>query len=309
MRYGSWVRPRGAAAALTGVLLVCGCGGDAGLSISNPTGQCIGGTGAQIEGTVRMPRGRVAQAGSAAQRFASAIWSQAAAIDGNVSPVGAGAEVTLVELREEDVANGTEPGPLEIATTDENGQYCIRLPGGTDHNVCRYMVQVGNRDDRTLTRAFLFSSSPGDDIDIDFQSEATVRVILAQIPPATLCDFSPDEIRNIYNAVRIAPGTADGENADEINAVAASIAAADPVVNEAVSAAYNRPGTPTASPTPGAPSATPTGPAPTRTAGAAGTATFTPAGTGTADLSTRTPTPQDGNPTATRPATRTPTPA
>jgi hypothetical protein len=283
------------------LLLFWGCGGDAGLSINTPSGQCVGGTGPQIEGVVRMPGGQVAQAGGAAERFANAIWSSAAAIEGSVRAVAAGVPVTLVELREEDVADGTDPGPLEITTTDEAGEFCLRLPGGTDHNVCRYVVQVGNRDDGTLTRAFLFSST--DAADIDFQTEATVRVILQQIPPAMLCDFAPDEIRNIYNAVRIAPGTATGQNADEINAVAASIAAADPVVEAAVLAAYERPRSPTASPTggtPGAPSATPTAMLPTRMP-------TTPGGTRTAVQGTRTPTPQGG--TATRPPTRTPTPA
>lgn len=305
MGLGSWVARVRAVSALAALLLFWGCGGDAGLSINTPTGQCVGGSGPQIEGVVRMPDGQVARADSAVERFASVVWSRALAISGDVLPVGAGVKVDLIELRQEDVENGTEPGAVEVTTTNENGQYCIRLPGGTDHNVCRYVLQVGNADDRTLTRAFLFSST--EPIDIDFQSEATVRLILAEIPPATLCDFSPDEIRNIYNAVRIAPGTATGEDADEINAVASSIAAADPVVDAALAAAFDRPRTPTASPSGGAPPspASPTPPpgsTPTRTEIVARTATFTPR----PPAPTRTATPPGGNPTV--PRSRTPTP-
>jgi hypothetical protein len=284
-----------AISALAAAAAFCGCGGDAGLTISKPAGQCTSGTGPQIEGVVQMPHGQVAQRATTLERVARAIWSQAAALTGTVSRVGAQVEVTLVELRPEDVINGTDPGPIDVARTGDNGEFCIRLPGGTDQNVCRYVVQVGDREDGTLTRAFVFSADQS--TDIDFRSEATVRLILEQIPPASLCDFSPQEIRNIYNAVSAAPGDAVGENADEINAVATSIAAADPVVDAAIAAAFDRPltpiVTPTVTPTVVLPTATPTGPkgpTPTRTEITARTATFTP-------RSTRTPVP----PTATPP--------
>ena len=293
MRHGSWWRRPLATSAIAAAAAFCGCGGDANLSISKPAGQCTSGTGPQIEGVVQMPHGRVAQNGSALERVARAIWAQAAALTGTVSRVGAQVEVSLVELRPEDVIDGTDPGAIDVARTGDNGEFCIRLPGGTDENVCRYVVQVGDREDGTLTRAFVFSVNQS--IDIDFRSEATARLILEQIPPASLCDFSPQDIHNIYNAVSNAPGEAVGENADEINAVATSIAASDPVVVAAISSSIppRTPViTPTVTPTVVLPTATPTGPkgpTPTRTAITARTSTPT-------QRSTRTPVP----PTATR---------
>lgn len=310
MRHGSWRRRLGVSViALT--LPMWGCGGDAGLSITKPPGQCTGGTGPKIVGIVRMPHGEVASRGGAVQRLAAAVWAQAKAITASVSPVGPNVEVTLVELRQEDLDDGTEPGAVDIATTGDNGEYCIRLPDGTDFNVCRYVVQVGNREDGTLTRAFVFDSPAT--IDIDYLSEATMRVILAQIPPATLCEFSPADIENIYTAVRIAPGDAVGENADEVNAVAASIAAADPVVDEAISSAIDRPRTPTTTPTsgetPSTPaSPTPTGSTPTRTPILRRTDTPTVRVTRTPVPGTRTATSGAATVTPARPATRTPTP-
>jgi hypothetical protein len=236
-----------------------------------------------------MPNGKVARAGGAWQRIAAALWSEAAAITGAVSPV-VGTSVDLVELRQEDLDNGTQPGSVGSATTGSDGAFCIGLAANTDQNVCRYMLQVGSADDHTLTRAFVFSTT--DKINIDFRSEATVRLILAQIPPATLCDFTPDEIRSIYDAVVAAPGTATGANASEINAVAETIAAADPGVQAAIAAAYTPP-TPTETSTP-----TATGPTPTRTPFPTETETYTP-------RSTRTP--LVDTPTLTPPRTRTPT--
>jgi hypothetical protein len=287
-----------ATSAIAAAAAFCGCGGDAALSISKPAGQCTSGAGPQIEGVVQMPHGSVAQNGSALERVARAIWAQAAALTGTVSRVGAQVEVTLVELRPEDVINGTDPGAIDVARTGDNGEFCIRLPGGTDENVCRYIVQVGDREDGTLTRAFVFSVNPDQSIDIDFRSEATVRLILEQIPPASLCDFSPQEINHIYNAVSNAPGEAVGENADEINAVATSIAASDPVVVAAISSSIppRTPVamTPTTTPPIALPSATPTGTGPkgatpTRTAITARTSTPTQRSTRTPLPPTRTP--------------------
>jgi hypothetical protein len=232
MGKGSRVRRRWAAAVATAVAL-CGCGGNAGLNINSPNA-CTGGGGLQVTGVVEMPNGRIAQAGGLLERFARAVWPEAAAITGAVRPV-AGARVALVELRQEDLDNGTEPGAVATATTNKQGEFCMPLPDGTDENVCRFVVEVGTTADRTLTRAFVFSTA--DAIDIDYRSEATVRVILHQIPPSSLCDFSPPEISDIYDAVVAAPGTATGSTADEINAVAASLAASDPGVAAALAAA------------------------------------------------------------------------
>ena len=304
MRQGSSVRLplTGAAAAL--MLWLGGCGGSADVAI---TKLCDGdASGVQITGVVQMPNGQIARERGAWERIAGTLWSAASAITASVSPVATGQLIELVELRPEDLSSGTDPGPVEVGTTGPNGEYCIGLPAGTDQNVCRYVIQVGNRNDSTLTRAFVFNTS--ERIDVDFRSEATVRAILAQIPPAGLCDFSPDEIRTIYDAVVAAPGVATGSNADEVNALAATLALADPGVDAALSAAFPRPATPTATPSSAPPTATATGPTPTRTEVMRRTETFTPRGTRTPLPVTHSPTPPAHTATAVRPPTRTPTP-
>lgn len=286
-----WAR-LGLTSGMVAVLSLCGCGGDAGLKLVDA--QCGGGRGLQVRGVVAMPHGRVAHGATVWERFASAVWSEAVAITGAVQPVGSGVTVSLVELRQEDPRG--DPGAIEVVRTDENGEYCIGLPDGTDHTVCRYVLQVGSRDDDTLTRAFVFSND--DPFDIDFRSEAVVRLVLAEIPPATLCQFSPSELQTIYDAVDAAPGMAIGDDVAQINAVAASIASLDPGVDAAISAAINRAPTLTPTPTAAPATATPTGPTPTRTEILRRTETVTPRATRT---------PAGATPTDARPATRTPT--
>lgn len=268
MRNDSRGRGRRIAAATVVALSLWGCGSSSDVNIDTPTG-CEGSSGPQISGSVQLPNGRLARADGMLERVAGALWSAAKAISGDVSPAH-NVTVQLVELRHEDVIAGRDPGPVREAVTSQGGEYCIALPAGTDVNTCRYMVRVGRADDSTLTRAFVFSTD--ERIDIDFRSEAAARVILDEIPPANLCDFSPGGIRGIYDAVAAAPGTATGDDVDEINAVATSLAFSDPGVEEAVAAALE--------PTPRPP--------PTR-------------------AGTRTSTPQVATPTRTRaPATATP---
>ncbi|MDX2169564.1 MAG: hypothetical protein SF182_21020 [Deltaproteobacteria bacterium] len=288
-----WRRGRGliSSTALMG-LVAAGCGGDANLGISTPE-QCGGGKGPQVNGVVRMPDGRVAQVPAALERVANAVVGVAQALSGGVSPVGRGTTVELVELRAEDLRNGTQPPALEFGTTGSNGRYCVNLRADTDRSVCRYLVQVGNRDDRTLTRAFVFGDD--DAIDIDYRSEAAVRLILQRIPPAELCDFDLDELRDIYQAVLAVPGTVQGADAEEINAIATTLAAADPGVQAAIAAAGDLP-----------PTAVPTETLPPGSVTATRTATATrPPGTPTATPppGADTPTP---NPTGSRRPTRTP---
>jgi hypothetical protein len=331
---------RCAATAIALAIALWGCGSNSDVHVNSPNG-CDGASGPQVTGIVQMPNGKVAQAPTWRERVSSIVWNAAAALNGDVRPVRGGVVVNLVQLRPEDLSSGREPGVITLGTTHTDGSFCIGLPPQTDANTCRFMVQVGNSAAGTLTRAFVFSTEDG--IDIDFRSEATVRSILATIPPAGLCDFSPGEIRSIYDAVAGAPGTALGADADEINAVAASLAAQDPGVQDAIAAALGLPRTatatrPPASATPssaasGTPESTSTVPAAEFTA-TAGTTTspessptaeitatapitataessVTPQVTGTAATSptsartTRTPT---STPMTTQPPTRTSTP-
>jgi hypothetical protein len=241
------------AAATAAVLVLWGCGGSSDVNVNSPT-SCDGGRGPQVTGVVQLPDGRLAREGGMLERVAATVWSAAEAITGSVRPA-TNVRIELIEIRPEDVISGRDPGAIEVGSTRANGEYCIGLPEGTDVNVCRYMVRVGDTAAGTLTRAFVFSTD--ERIDIDFRSEATVRVIFEEIPPADLCTFSPGGIRGIYDAVAAAPGVATGDDIDEINAVATSLALADPGVAEAVADALE--------PTPGPP--------PTR----AGTRTSTPA--------------------------------
>ena len=213
------------------VFASCGGGSD---SVNIKSTPCEGAT-THVSGVVQMPHGRLAASDGIGQRLAAAVWSSAAALVGNVSPVGSGVSVELAELRQQNLNDGTEPGAVALAETDSDGRFCIELPPGTDENVCRFMLRVGSSADKTLTRAFVFSTAV--DMLIDYRSEATARIILRQIPPAGLCDFSPTDLNNIYTAVADVDGTATGMNADQINAVATSLALADPGVNAAVQAA------------------------------------------------------------------------
>jgi hypothetical protein len=278
--------------------IASGCGGDANLGISTPEQQCTGGGGPRVSGVVRMPNGRVAQTAGTLERLANTVVGVAQALSGGATAVGRGTTVELVELREEDVRNHTTPPTLEFAETGNNGRYCVGLRTDTDRSVCRYMVQVGNSDDRTLTRAFVF----GDDdvIDIDYRSEAAVRLVLQHIPPAELCDFDLDELRDIYQSIVDAPGTVNGSNAEEVNAIATTLAAADANVQAVLAGAGELPPTPEPSETlaPGSATATrqPTATRPP------GSHTATPDGT-PSRRPTRTP---NATPTNTRrPPTRT----
>ncbi|MEO8605640.1 MAG: hypothetical protein ABI629_23935 [bacterium] len=226
-----WAYKAGLSAALA---LLTGCGSDANLNLTG-NNTCGGGSGPQVSGTVSMPNGRVALAPSLLERFVGLVVAPAEAISGSLKTVGRGVTVELVELRQDDITSGTAPGVVEAGKTRQHGAYCVGLRANTDRSVCRYMLQVGNRDDNTLTRAFVFGGE--DEIDIDYRSEAAVRAVLAQIPPATLCEFDRDDLRSIYDAVLDAPGTVDAADAAEANAIAATIAINDPGVQAAIAAA------------------------------------------------------------------------
>jgi hypothetical protein len=220
------------------VLLASGCGSDASLNVSSGgTKSCAGGDGPQVTGTVSMPNGRLALAPSLLDRVARLFVAPAQALSGSLEHVGGGVVVQLVELRQEDLDAGADPDVLESGKTNGKGAYCMGLRADTDRSVCRYVLQVGSRDDGTLTRAFVFGDE--DTIDIDYRSEAAVQAVLAHIPPAMLCDFDQNELRSIYEAVLAAPGTIDAENASDANAVAATVAINDDGVQQAIAAALD----------------------------------------------------------------------
>jgi hypothetical protein len=207
MRKGFWVRRASAASAGVVLLLwLCGCGGSADVAI---TKLCDGDAGGlQIKGVVEMPNGRIAHAPGAWQRVAGTLWSAAAAISASVSPIATGQLVELVELRAEDLANGTDPGPVGTTGRTVSSAWPARR-----HRSRRLPLRgAGGQPQRRHADARLRVQHL-EPIDIDFRSEATVRAILSQIPPARLCDFSPDEIRDLRRGRGARRAT--GSNADE----------------------------------------------------------------------------------------------
>ena len=281
------------AAALLGLL--AGCGGESSVSVGVPTEN----NGPIISGQVSMPNGRVAAAPSALDRLAAVLVARVEAlIAGNVAPIPAGVVVRLRRIDNTNIRNGAIVGGTVVneATTGNNGTFSLRLPTGTDAGTCRFVLEVGTSGDRTLTRAFV----DADSVDVDFESEATVRLLLNEIKAghAALCDYDAGEIFSLRRTIEESQAQAFGETAAAINASATTAAAGDPAVQSQLAQVSNR-----VTPSPVPPTATHTAPPPpTNTAPPVATNTTAP---------TRTPTRVPTNttaPTNTSVPTRTDTP-
>jgi hypothetical protein len=284
---------------IVGILaLVLGCGGDASVSVSTGGGGG-GGQGPQVAGRVLLPNGQLAGSANAWQRFAEVLVSRAhALVAGNVLPAGINVLVQLYRVEQTNEVGGGVRVSEELFqnSTDEAGQYGVLLPRGGSADTCRFMVQVGNAVDGTMTRAFVFSTSSP--IDISFQSEAAVRLILERVigGGANLCDFDANEIRNIYQAILDTPTVVTGNTVAALNLNATNAARQSPQVQAAINAALGGPTLP---------------PRPTDTIGPPPTSTNTspPAPTSTATQPqppTSTP-PPGATATQTSPAVDTPT--
>jgi len=274
-------------------LFLASCGGESTVEVLVPGSPD---NGPPISGQVQLPNGELTLAPSFWQRLTGAVTSRVQAlVAGNVDPAP-NIEVRLIRVQSTDVEDGTIPANLPVirtATTNEDGRYQLRLRLGTDEDTCRYLLEVGTEEDGTLTRAFVFTTDGA--IDINFQSEAVVRLILDSLHSgiaANLCDFEASEIETLYQAVVDAPAEVTGDTVAQLNANGTAAAAVDPNV-QALLAASAPPGTPII------PTKTKTAtPLPTRTPTATGTALRTP----TATLAT------SRTATATVLATRTATP-
>lgn len=288
--------------------LMAGCGGESSVSVGVPTEN----NGPVVNGQVRMPSGRLAAAPSTLERLAGWVVTRVEAlVANNVFPVGAGVEVRLLRIGPSNVRNGTIRGgeTVNTTTTGSDGSFALRMPTGTNYGTCRYVVEVGNTRDRTLTRAFVDSGT----VDITFESEAALRLLLDEVSArrVALCDLDADEIRSVRRAVQDSPNQAFGLTAAALNASAETAAGNDPNVRAAIANATGQVTPPptstnTAAPPPSA-TATETAPPPTATAPAPPTRTNSvgPTRTNTAGA-TRTNTPQA---TETSAPTRTNTPA
>jgi hypothetical protein len=111
--------------------------------------------------------------------------------------------VTLNWLTETDAADGTIDSPravsdgLGVERTDQNGSYTILSVDAKDLDACRMFVSVGQPAKHSWTRAFVFDHTT----DLDAVSEAVVRMVLQRLteaPPLQLCDFSSQDLRDIY---------------------------------------------------------------------------------------------------------------
>ena len=109
-------------------------------------------------------------------------------------------------------------------------------PGlGSQGHHGRDVVRVGDPDDGTLTRAMIYNNTGP--IRIDFRSEAAVRLMLDEVPPADLCGFDSAEIAAIVAAVEAAPGEINAGDVESANDAATAAAAADAGVQSAIAAA------------------------------------------------------------------------
>lgn len=301
-RKGNW--PGIAAVGFTVVFAACGT--ESNLDVRHPPPPQTPQVQVRVGGQVRMPDGRVAQR----EAWFAAGWTvlakrAEALFAANVRPVGAGVRVALGILS----PGGSLDGPLVTTSTDANGRYELVLPDSRDPaSVCRYVVYVGDAASGSLTRAFLTAAD--DQQDIDFQTEALVRLVLDRASSGfDLCAASVTELRAMLSHIRLMPDVIVGTNAADVNLKARQVVGADETLQAVLDAAMGPTPTPVRTPRftfTASPTRTFT---PTRTS--TGTRTQTPTRTNTPTITptrppTRTPTPGAPSPTT---ASQTPTPA
>jgi hypothetical protein len=174
-----------------------------------------------VHGTVRMPEGLVAQApGSFFEKCTALFANRALALSApSVRPVGAGVEVKLRRYGSGEV--------LVRALTDDQGRFRVAIPLDVDAQACPWLtVSVGSGS--TLTRAFVYSLAEA--VDIDFASEAGVRVLEDAVqadPRFQICLYPGDmfgRLRQLVQVIRSEPDVLLGDTPGEINLEAARLA-------------------------------------------------------------------------------------
>lgn len=217
------------AGALTAMVCLGACGADVELDVTRSDNRKA------IRGVVELPNGQLAkEPGSPWQQFAAILAAPARALTGNAEPA-AGVRVELVRLAAADAAAGQPGELLDAETTLNDGTFTILLPRDTDANTCRFLIQVGDADEGTLTRALVHNNTGP--IRVDFRSEAAVRLILEEVPPADFCSFDTAEIAAIVAAVDAAPGLVNENDVESANDLATIAAAGDTAVQNAIAAA------------------------------------------------------------------------
>ncbi|MCX8072840.1 MAG: hypothetical protein N3C12_10365 [Candidatus Binatia bacterium] len=290
---------RASIAAVGLALALSACGTESNLDIRHPPPPATPGVQVQIGGQVRMPEGRVASAEHWLVSARRALISRAEALfAANVRPVGSGVRVALAVVG----TDGSFQAPVATAATDAEGRYRLSLPDSRDPaSVCRYVVYVGDPGSAAWTRAFVTAAD--DQQDIDFQTEALVRLVLDRVSAGfDLCAANVTELRAMLSRIRSLPDTLAASNAGDLNLQARQIAGTDDTLQLLLDAAMAPTPTPVRTPRftfTSSPTRTST---PTRTA--TGTRTQTPTRTHTPTVTltrppTRTPTPGGPSPTAT----------
>ncbi len=202
-------------AALTGLLSLAGCGSDGSSGIDVRPGDT---PQANITGIVYGPGGAIAM--HKAWWDVGLVSSAFALLPGVTLPVGPGQPVSLSQVDIVDAGDGVidhDQPLIPLTFTNFEGRYSIIAPEAEDVTSCRKMVSVGSGT--ALTRSFVYRKSP---VDIDATSEAMVRVILDNVAQTRhqLCNFSSDELIQIYDKVFVAASTARGDNVADLNQAA-----------------------------------------------------------------------------------------
>lgn len=224
LRWGA----RAAVCALAGVLMsaAAGCGSD-GKSVVAPRGACLAQPPdpipvgclpelvGKISGIVFAPGGIYA---AAEPSWFPSLVSRAYAFFFNLEPVGIGVEVSLMEVTDQDAADGKFDfaQPLsQFVHTDADGIYEIESRVAEQIDRCRLLVSVGNPRFGDQTRSFVYSNN----VNIDPASEAVVRAVLRRINQTDLqlCDFSPDGLRLLVREAEEAAVIVEGSNVQEAN--------------------------------------------------------------------------------------------
>lgn len=226
-------RPRAIRLSLVGctlaAIVAAGCGGDAETVVKFPP-EPPGAPGPEVRGTVLMPLGANLPTcePTVAQRLEDFLVRSVHALTGNVNPVGRNARVTLELVQD----SGTRQNLGTACTDDAGGFVGLRMASGTNTSTpgARYMVSVGSVANDTLTRALVCTTGSGSSTNIDFRSEAVVRVVeraMVEVPTCRLSSFSPDEICSLRDRIHVLEGHISGNNAEALNANAAEAAWAD----------------------------------------------------------------------------------
>jgi hypothetical protein len=191
----------------------CGRDGSINVQLAGP------GSGPQsptINGGVLAPNSTLAAGPSMLQRLAAHVLPEAQALDDSVQPIGAGVNVVLSRVLETEVPGEFTQDRLASSPTNIGGRFAVPFGADVVPGECGLLLHVGA--DETLTRALVFDQ---EDQDVRAETEAVVRLIVSALvadPTLGLCNFAPDEIVTLRDAVMNAAEFTGGDTVSELNA-------------------------------------------------------------------------------------------